>query len=215
MKNLLAASTRFGSRCRRAAVLLGVLLLVGLYALLSAILPGLLLIGVLALIHPADAQRVQAMVKNQPFPYKTGIAMDSTLYSAVKAKLQAAEQLRETSRKAVDSLKKEVLLTRKALDDQARLSHYDQHKSEGLITQMNQLQQQLATAQADVKRADELVASVLAELPRRLRKDLKSAPAGVVAAATVNYVQTLQHRKWTWSGVSATAGILLGILLAF
>ena len=199
MNKLLTNTTRFRSRCHNA-FLLGI---------------ALALAFLCALFSPADAQNVQAMVKNQPFPYAQGVAMDTLVYRSVKTKLLAAEQLRVSSRKAVDSLQSEIRATRKAMDDQFRLGRYDARRADSLATKMNGLQAELATENRLADQAQQAIDEVLKELPRRVRKMLKTATPDQVAGATVDYIHTLQKRKWTWAGGSALVAFVLSLTTSF
>lgn len=172
------------------------------------------ILGVL-LSQYSCAQSVQAMVKNQPFPYPTGVAMDTLLYKNVKTKLLAADSLRAASERAIKTLQTEILATRKAMDDQFRLGQYDAAKAQTLLVQMNILQRELVDAQALLREAQLARDKILRELPRKIRKVLESATPDQIAQATVEYIHTLQKRKWTWSGISAGAGFLLGVIAAF
>ncbi|GAB3550536.1 kinetochore Spc7 family protein [Spirosoma fluminis] len=186
-------STRYTSRCHKAALLL---IALGLAALC-------------ALFTPADAQSVQAMVRNQPFPYKTGVAMDSALYANVKAKLQAADQLRVKARQAIDSLQKEIKATRRAMDDQALVGKHDKAQLEMLAAKMNSLQNDLNIAKSKLQQAEDTIAQIVNALPRRVRKSITTPDQ--IARATVDYIHTLQNRKWSWSAVSVIGGFLAGV----
>ncbi|RYC69751.1 hypothetical protein [Spirosoma sordidisoli] len=197
MKNLLVPSTRYGSRCRKALLLLVALALSALCALFT----------------PAGAQGVQAMVKNQPFPYAQGVAMDTTIYAGVKAKLLAADALRKASKAAVDSLQREILKTRTALDDQTQLGRYDAGQAQALTQQLGSLQTQLVTAQVGYQRADESINRVLEALPRRYRNRAKSYDE--IALATEEYTRTMRWRPAKWGGAGIGLGFLLGVAVSF
>ncbi|RIV20526.1 hypothetical protein DYU11_21000 [Fibrisoma montanum] len=157
------------------------------------------------------AQSVQAMVKDQPFPYATGVAMDTLLYARIKTRLVLADTLRIRSKRAVDSLQLEIRLTRKQLDDQVRLGQYDAGRAGALATQMNVQQSLLVDAQTSLRLAQLAFDEVLTALPRRVRKSLRTADE--IARATVNYVRTLQSRQWKWGGFGAGVGFVLGLAL--
>lgn len=213
MNNPVLSTTRFVSSCINLVHLVFFWSLAGLYVLASAVLPMLLLVGLLLLVGPADAQSVQAMVKQQPFPYRTGVAMDSALYANVKAKLLAAEQLRKTSEQAIRDLQAEIGLTRKAMDDQMALGRHDKAQADRLAGEMNRLQGELNVAKSSLSQAEQAIGNVLVALPRRVRKTLRNATSEQIAAATLDYLHTLQKRKWTWSGAGVLAGLIGGLCL--
>ncbi|QIP16819.1 hypothetical protein G8759_31340 [Spirosoma aureum] len=158
---------------------------------------------------------VQAMVKNQPFPYYCGVAMDTLLYARVKARLVAADSLRAASERAIKALQAEIAATRKALDDQFRLGQYDKAKAQTLLVQMNMLQGQLTQVQDYLRQAQLARDAVVKELPRKVRKLLEQATPDQIAAATVDYIHLLQKRKWKWAGWSVGGGFVLGLLTGF
>lgn len=200
MANPFNNSTRFSSRCLRAA-LLGLVL--GLAALC-------------ALFTPADAQSVQSMVKNQPFPYAQGVSMDTVLYKSVKAKLQAAEQLKAASAATISALQTEISATNLALTDQKKLGGYDARKADSLLNVSQVQASQLETAKTNFDKAQKVITSVLASLPRRLRKQYQNSAPEQIATAVVDYINLLQVRKWKWAGVSLIVGgvgSLVGIII--
>jgi len=168
-----------------------------------------------ALFTPADAQSVQAMVKNQPFPYPQGVAMDTVLYKSVKAKLQVAEQMKASASASITALQKEITGLRTALADVQNLSDHDAGQARTLGTQLELSESKLQKATTELKDAQRVIDKVVDELPRRVRKTLVSATPDQIATAVVDYIHTLQSRKWTWAGVSTVGGIVLGIAASF
>ncbi|QIP15693.1 hypothetical protein G8759_25195 [Spirosoma aureum] len=162
-----------------------------------------------------SAPSVQAMVRNQPFPYHSGVAMDTVLYVRVKTRLIAADSLRAAAEKAIKTLQSELLATRKAIDDQFRLGQYDKAKAQTLLAQLNILQGQLVQAQDWLRQAQLARDAVVKELPRKVRKLLEQATPDQIAAATVDYIHVLQKRKWKWAGWSVGGGFVLGLLTGF
>lgn len=174
-----------------------------------------LFIGLLLSVLPADGQSVQAMVKAQPFPYAQGVAMDSPLYRSVKAKLEAAEDLRISAQHTIDALSTEIDASRKAYADLQALDQYDAARADSLRQVTAMLEPQLTAAQGKLNQANQATDSVLQELPRRTRKALKGATPDQIATAVVDYIHTLQQRKWTWSAASALLGIGLTVFKVF
>ena len=195
MTNQRPNTTRLQWRCRKALVLLAALAIA----------------SVMALFSPASGQ-VQSMVKNQPFPFPTGVAMDSALYASVRAKLVAAESLRISSQKAIQDLQGEIKATRTAKDNLFRLQQYDAHRADSLTTCMQTLQGKLQSAQDSLTTAQGAIDTVLGELPRRIRKALVSASPDQVATNVVTYVHTLQARKWKWLGAGTGIGTILTLI---
>lgn len=197
--------TRYESICRRAG---WKLLVIGAAALIAWLLSS----------FNVNAQAVSAappvaMVKQQPFPFSMGVAMDTTTYGLVKAKLRAAEQLRISSQKTVESLQLEIRQTRQALDDQFRLGKYDAGVAMGLTAKMNLLQADLVRAQETLRSAETAIDGVLQLLPRHIRKNLAVGQPDKIADALSDYVSTLKKRKWTWSGSFLIVGVVTGIAL--
>ncbi|MBD2700147.1 hypothetical protein IC229_05840 [Spirosoma sp. BT702] len=159
-------------------------------------------------------QSVQAMVKQQPFPYATGVAMDTATYQAVRAKLQAADQLKRDARRAIDSLLHEVNLTYKGLLDQQALRQHESTRLNEALTRMQLIDTQLSQATTKLKQAEQIRDAVLQTLPRRIRKQLTTASPDVVAEQVATYIKTQQRRKWSWASVSLTGGFVLGVLTA-
>ncbi|QIP14745.1 hypothetical protein G8759_20050 [Spirosoma aureum] len=155
---------------------------------------------------------VQAMVKNQPFPYPCGVAMDTTLYVKVRARLLAADSLRSASERAIRALQAEIVATRKVIDDQFRLNQYDEAKAKTLLAQLNSLQGQLIQAQTTLREASLARDAIVKELPRKVRNQLQQATPDQIAAATVTYIHVLQNRKWKWAGWAAGSGVFLGFI---
>lgn len=162
------------------------------------------------------------MVKNQPFPYHTGVAMDTLLYASLKSKLEVAQQLRKSADVRINSLISEITATRKAMDDQVRLGLHDAGRASTLATDMNLLQGNLANAQADRVKADRAFDEILDTLPRRVRKKLSRTGGGTairparnpeeLAEATADYIKTLQSRTYKWAGVSGAVGIVFTLI---
>lgn len=178
------------------------------------ILTAAVLISMLMATLKVNAQPV-AMVKHQPFPFASGVALDTITYDAVKQKLRAADRLRISSKRAVDSLQAEVKATRKALDDQFLLGKHDAGTVMGLTAKLNLLQADLVTAQNSLRAAEDAIGNVLAQLPRRIRKNLRIDQPDAIARAASDYLATLKMRKWTWSGSTLVVGIGIGIFLVF
>ncbi|QJD79549.1 hypothetical protein [Spirosoma rhododendri] len=191
--------TRYESTCAKAG---WKLLLLGAAVLISFLLAG----------FDASGQPV-AMVKQQPFPYPVGVAIDTATYGAVKAKLRAADRLRVSAQHRIDSLQAEVAATRKALDDQFRLGKYDAGTAMGLTARMNLIQSELASAQNSLRVAEGAIDGVLALLPRSVRNKLRVDQPDKIADALSEYVSTLKKRKWRWSAAFFGAGALAALLL--
>jgi hypothetical protein len=190
MANPFNNSTRFNSRCRKAGLLL---LALGLATLC-------------ALFAPANGQSVQAMVKNQPFPYAQGVAMDTLLYKAVKAKLQAAESLRLNSSERISALEAEITGMQTLLADQQKLGQYDALKADSLTQLTGDLTWELGKAKGALEQAQRTMNEVVRELPKRIQKKVVNASAAEVSTIVTDYIDVLQARKWKWAGVSTLIG---------
>lgn len=167
-----------------------------------------------AALNAATAQSVQSMVKNQPFPFAQGVAMDTVLYKSVKAKLQAAEALKISSELAISSLKTEQKAIRQALADQRAVSAYDTKKLDSLSTLLVNTITRLEAARQLAGQAQRMTDEVLSKLPRSIRKTLVGATPERIATATLDYIQTLRVRKWYWAaGGAGIGGSLFTLLL--
>jgi hypothetical protein len=191
--------TRFEFRCRKAALLL---LALGLAVLC-------------ALFNPGKAQSVQSLVKNQPFPFAQGVAMDTVLFKSIKAKLEAAEALRNSSVQTIAALQAEITGMEALLKTQQALATYDAHTVDSLRLAVADRKARLDTATVSLSLAKRAIDDVVQVLPRPIRKILKTAPPDQVASAIVDYIHTLQKRKWNWAGASALAGIVLTLTAHF
>lgn len=188
--------TRFQFNCRKGVLLLLAFLLAALCALFT----------------PAHAQSVQAMVQRQPFPYPSGVAMDTVLYKTVKAKLLAADSLRSSAQRHIKTLQAEIQLTRKAKDDLFRLQTYDAGRADSLTRQMNVLQGDLIEINALLTEAESAIDGVIRTLPRRIQKQLNPEEPEQIARATAEYVTLLQWRKWKWAGAAAGISFILSLI---
>lgn len=169
-----------------------------------------ILIGVL-LSQYCPAQSAQFMVKNQPFPYAQGVAMDTLLYQKVRARLLAADSLALAADNTIKALQAEILANRKARDEQFRLGQYDAAKAKTLLVQSNVLQAQLTAAQ-DLQREAKLARNeIIKQLPRKTRKALVDATPEQIARSVVDYIDTLQARKWKWLAAGTGLGIAISI----
>lgn len=166
-----------------------------------------------ALFTPAAGQSVQSMVKNMPFPYAQGVAMDTTLYKNVKAKLEAADLLRINSAKSISDLQAQIKGTYAALEDSKKLGKYEAKQADSLRAVLAIKIGLLQTATGDLQRANSAFTDVLGSLPRRVRKQLTGATPATIALAVDEYIDLLQARKWKWSGVAVGVGFLGSLIV--
>lgn len=191
--------TRFEFRCLKAALLLVAL---GLAA-------------ICALFYPAKGQSVQSLVKNQPFPFAQGVAMDTVLYKSIKTKLEAAEALRNSSVQTITALQVEITGLQTLLKAQKALATYDARTADSLGRIVADRTAKLDAATESLTLARRAIDDILKELPRRIQKTLKAATPDQIASAIVDYIHTLQKRKWYWAGASALGGIVLTLTAHF
>lgn len=161
------------------------------------------------------AQSAQFMVKQQPFPYAQGVAMDTLLYQKVRARLLAADSLALAADNTIKALQAEILANRKARDEQFRLGQYDAAKAKTLLVQANVLQAQLTTAQDLLREAKLARDEIVKQLPRKTRRALVDATPEQIARSVVDYIDTLQARKWKWLAAGGGIGFVLGLVILF
>ena len=153
---------------------------------------------------------VQAMVKHQPFPHATGVAVDSPTYILLKSKIRAADTLRKTSESRIASLTGEIKANQSAVEHLTRLSQHDAARAAELSGAVASLQDALADAQADRNTAQNALDDIRDSLPRRLRRTLrKSHDPEQLAVLAAEYIDRLRIRKWQWAGAAGATGVLL------
>lgn len=197
MENPFSSSTRYKSRYRKAGLLLLALALAAFCAHFT----------------PSRGQAVQAMVKNQPFPYPSGVAMDTLLYSSVKAKLQAAELVKTRSAQTIATLQTEIRAIGKALIDQQVLGQHDAKTADSLRAVLAVLITKLQTAGDEVTAAQKAINQVLAVLPRSVRILVQQQTPDQQASAVTEYVGILKARKWKWLGAGAGMAFVFTLLI--
>lgn len=198
MENPFSSLTRYRSAFRKAGLLLIALALAALCALFS----------------PSNGQSVQAMVKNQPFPYAQGVAMDTVLYQSVKAKLSAAETLKTSSAQTIKALQNEITATAKALIDQQKLGQHDAKTADSLRTVLADLGTKFKTASEGLQSAQQATDEVLKVLPRSIRKIVQNQSPDQQAEAVVDFIGVLKARKWKWLGAGSGIAFVLTLIFA-
>lgn len=185
--------------------------------------PWIVFIALLAFVCRSQAQQLPApspivqgvlfQQKGAPFPFASGAALDSSVYAATKRQLQLADQLQVAARRAVDSLKLESALIRKALDDQRALGQHDQQQYIALSGRYVLVQQQLIDAEKQYQTASKAIERIIRKLPARYRTEGMSYEE--IALATEQYVGLLQKRKWKWAAAAGAGGFILGLATVF
>lgn len=154
---------------------------------------------------------VRSMVHQQPFPFGSGVAMDTLVYQSIKRTLTAADQLRKQAQLRINALESELTGTHAALDDQLTLAKNERDRRRELIQKKDDLEAELVTTTARVKAADDAFASVIKGLPHSVRKKLTGATPEQIATAVVDYVHLQQSRKWKWSAGAGIIGFVIGL----
>lgn len=171
----------------------------------------LVIIGLLLLVGTGQAQIVP-MVKQMPFPYPVGIAADTASYASIRAKIKAADGLRQTCETRITSLTAEVASLNTVLDAEKALANYDEVQLADTRTQLDLVNRQLQQAVTDRDAAQSALKTLVKPLPRYLRRIVTNAPSDVMATALIDDMHRQRVRKWTWSAVSIAGGFLLGKL---
>lgn len=193
----------YASQCRKAAVLIGSLLIAFLLSTYAANAQA-----------PEPLKPLVPMVKNMPFPYGQGFAMKQSYLEQIRKQIAGADSVVAKADTAIRALQQGIRSAVAYQQELDTLSRHNARKADSLALEVGVREGMLETTQDSLAAANRATERIMATVPKRIRKVLKNATPDQQATAVTDHVTTLVWRKWKWAGAGTGIGIVLSIIAA-